>query len=79
MERERRKSTLIRELLEAEKSCIIEYGTVGDMLSDSELGRLVKLQSATAAQYRARLNLPSFKPRLRAYLKERKERAANGD
>lgn len=73
---EKPKVEIIRELLEAEESCILEYGTEGDMLTDADLGRLVGLKSATAGQYRSKIKFPAVRPRLAAYLKTR---AANGN
>lgn len=68
---------LLRELCDAERSCIIEYGTEYDMLTDAELGELVGISTQTTRQYRWVVGVPSLNRRLAAY---RLERAAkNGD
>ena len=61
----------LRELLEAERSCVVEHGTEEDMLSDFDLGEYLYLSPLTVYNYRAKIQALSMKQRLQAYRKER--------
>ena len=68
------KVEIIRAMIEAERSCILEYGTEFDMLSDADLAEYLFLSPVTVLNYRSRIPAPPITKRLKAYRRERKER-----
>ena len=66
-----RKQQTLAEMIEAERSCVVGFGTEFDMLSDSELAHYLDLSIGGITSYRGKQHIKCPKSRLKAYRKER--------